>query len=279
MAEKASLLLHISAEAADPASGAAAYALGMAQALGAHLTAMTFQLDVLSRTRMYESPLLLEGRNAVGHHNQVVLDKATALREAAASLGVDADVRTERSFAYGVPEAVAERARLTDWVVAGVGTDALLNDRALAEHLLFQSARPVIIVPASWAGHWACRRILIGWDYSRSAARALSDAMPLLRQAQDVCLVAFGDDKAFDTSLKGDDVVQALARRGISARFESAERGNVGIGEAIATKAGAEAADLLVMGAFGHSRLREFILGGATHHLLQNPALPTLMSH
>lgn len=279
MDERASLLLHVSAEAADPTSGAAAYALAMAKALGAHLTAMTFQLDVLSRTRMYESPLLQEGREAVAQHNQLVLDKAEALRATAAGLGVDADIRTERSFAYGIPETVAERARLSDWVVAGVGTEALMNDRSLAEHLLFQSARPVIIVPSSWAGAWACRRVVVGWDYSRSAARALSDAIPLLRKAQHVHLVAFGDDKAFDTSLKGDDVVAALARRGVSARFENAERGRAGIGEAIAAKAKAEAADLLVMGAYGHSRLREFILGGATQHLLQDPALPTLMSH
>jgi nucleotide-binding universal stress UspA family protein len=279
MANKTSLLLQGSAETTDPETGAAAYALAMAKALGAHLTAMAFQLDVLSPTRMYESPLLLEGRTAVSQHNDLVKEKADALRAAAERLGVEADVRTTRSYAYGVAEVVAHHARLVDWVVATTSTGALLNDRALAEHLLFQSARPVIVVPTGWSGAWACRRVLVAWDFSRSAARALSDALPLLRMADEVRLMSFGDDKAFDTSIEGADVVQALARRGVTAQFQTAERGSAGIGEALASAAAAMDADLLVMGAFGHSRFREFILGGATRHLLQHPTLPTLMSH
>jgi nucleotide-binding universal stress UspA family protein len=279
MAHATSLLLHASAETADPGAGAAAYALAMAKALGAHLTAMSFQLDVVSPTRMYESPLLLEGRNAVHEHNQLVTEKADALRTAAAHLGVDADIRTERSYAHGVAHCVAHRARLVDWVIAAVGTDSLLNDRAVAEHLLFQSARPVIVVPANWSGTWACKRVLVAWDFSRNAARALSDALPLLQTAKEVRLVAFGDDKAFDNTTNSADVIQALARRGVTAQFQQAERGSARIGEALASAADAADADLLVMGAFGHSRFREFILGGATRHLLHNPALPTLMSH
>lgn len=277
MQRDSSLLLHISAEAADPASGAAAFALAMARALGAHLTTMAFQLDVVSPTRMYESPLLLEGRSAVDRHNRLALEKADALRTAAAALGLQADIRTERSYAHGVADAVAHRARLADWVVAGAGADGLLSDRAIAEHLIFHTARPVILVPPAWVPPFAAARIVVGWDYSQSAARAVSDALPLLAQAHDVRLVAFGDDKAFDTSIDGDTVVTALARRGVTARFDRAERGALGIGPALAARAAG--ADLLVMGAFGHSRLRDFVLGGATRHLLKDPPLPILMSH
>jgi nucleotide-binding universal stress UspA family protein len=279
MAHPQSILLQASAETTDPDTGAAAYALAMASALGAHLTALAFQLDVLSRTRMYESPLLLEGRTAVGQQNALAHDKAEALRAAAAALGVEADVRTERSYAHGVADAVTHRAQLADWVVAAVGSDALLNDRAIAEHLLFQAARPVIVVPGSWAGTWSCHRIFVAWDFSRNAARAVADALPLLRMATEVQLLAFGDDKAFDTTITGADVVQSLARRGVTASFRNAERGSTGIGEALSAAAKEAQADLLVMGAFGHSRLRDFVLGGATRHLLQTPALPTLMSH
>jgi nucleotide-binding universal stress UspA family protein len=271
------MLLHVSAEAEDPAGGAAAYALAMAKALGAHLTTMAFELDVVSPTRMYESPLLLEGRTAVDRHNRLALDKAEALRAAAAELGIEADVRAERSYAHGVADVVAHRAHLVDWVVAASGAEGVLSDRAVAEYLIFHSARPVIIVPTTWTPPWSARRILVGWDYSRSAARALSDAMPLLRTADDVRLLAFGDDKAFDTSIDGNTVVTALARRGVAARFEQADRGALGIGAALAAQAAD--ADLLVMGAFGHSRLRDFVLGGATKHMMKDPALPILMSH
>ena len=92
-------------------------------------------------------------------------------------------------------------------------------------------------------------------------------------------MVAFGDDKEMDSSLTRDDVLTALEHRGIQARYEQAERGDLDIAAAINAFAASAEADLLVMGGYGHSRFREFVLGGATRVVLQAPALPTLLSH
>ena len=92
-------------------------------------------------------------------------------------------------------------------------------------------------------------------------------------------MVAFGDDKEMESSLTRDDVLTALKHRGVQARYEQAERGERDIASAINAFASGLAADLLVMGGYGHSRFREFVLGGATRGMLQAPALPTLLSH
>ena len=120
---------------------------------------------------------------------------------------------------------------------------------------------------------------MIAWDFSRVAARALADALPLLRRASAVTLVSFGDDKDFSSSLSRDDVMASLRRRGVEAEFRQLERGGREIGDAINDAAADCDADLLVMGGFGHSRVRDFVLGGATRTMLSAPRLPTLISH
>ena len=274
-----SILLHAASESCEPHCGPSAFALQLAQAFEARVTALVYELDVVIPRSVYGRRIAAEARASVADRNSDARDRAAALRDAAARMQVQAEVLTERSFAYTIPEVVADRARLHDVTVAGIDARGLLSEHAIADYVLFQSGRPLIVVPADHAAPFSCDKVVVAWDYSRTAARALADAMPLLRRASEVSLVAFGDDKEMESSLTRDDVLTALKHRGVQARYEQAERGERDIASAINAFASGLAADLLVMGGYGHSRFREFVLGGATRGMLQAPALPTLLSH
>lgn len=273
------VLLHAASETLDPARSAAAYALGLAGAFDAHLEALVLELDVITPKGAYGRQIASEERARVKRRNEDVGVIADQLRAAAQAQRVEAKVITDRSHIHSTPEIAADHARLADIAVAGVCDEGLLSERMVAEALIFQSGRPVIVVPVDHETGFQADRIVVAWDFSKVAARALSDALPLLRRASEVTLVSFGDDKDFASSLSPDEVLGALRRRDLEANFRQMERGNRDIGEAIHTAAAESRADLLVMGGFGHSRFRDFVLGGATRTVLNAPRLPTLISH
>lgn len=273
------VLLHAAAETCDPGRSAAAYALGLARAFEAHLEALVLELDMVTPRSVYGRQIAADARVQLDERNQQASVAADGLRGGARDHGVDVTVITERSHVHSTPEIAADRARIVDLAVAGVREEGLLSERLVAEALIFQSGRPVVIVPDDHRGDFRAERVIVAWDYSRVAARALSDALPLLRRATEVTLVMFGDDKDFATSIAQDDVVATLRRRGVAARFLQLERGSRAIGEAINAAAIDDRADLLVMGGYGHSRFRDFVLGGATRSILKTPAVPTLISH
>lgn len=274
-----SILLHVSAENLDPKLGAGAYALSLARTFGAHLTVLAFELDIYSPTGAYGRAMAAEARAAVEARNQDAVARAGRFREAAAAAGVTAEVITDRSYAYGVPEVVADFARINDITVAGIDQSGLLSERGVAEYVLFESGHPVIVVPRGHADGFACERLVVAWDFGRTSARALADAAPFLERAREVSVVTFAGDKPIDTRLSSDQLVMALDRRGIAARFEEAQRGASSIDAALLEYAGGKRADLLVMGGYGHSRFREFVLGGATRGVLLSASLPVLLSH
>ncbi|MCY7339260.1 MAG: universal stress protein, partial [Sphingomonas bacterium] len=119
----------------------------------------------------------------------------------------------------------------------------------------------------------------VAWDGSRAAARALGDAMPLLRDADEVVLLHFPDDKPLVGSLELPQVAKKLRERGLTVRFHVEERGARLIGVALSEQAVTRGAGFLVMGAFTRAPLRERLFGGATRLVLDRPALPTLLSH
>lgn len=268
-----SLLLNVSAEMLEVESGPTHYALDMALSLDARLRAPVFKLDVV-RSRGSTST---EGLASDELHFSA--EKASLLRAAATHRGVSVAVETERSMSLGVPEWLCDLAKLHDVTVSGVDREGILTERHLAEALLFRSGRPIIAIPRSYRLGFRCERIVVAWDYGAPAARAIAEALPLLALADDVLILTVGDDKSFGTNLVRDDVVQALGYRGIQARAEERRREGGKIGEVLQAIALETEADLLIMGAFGHTRLAEFILGGATRDVLDSLKLPVLMSH
>ncbi|MFN3727735.1 MAG: universal stress protein [Allosphingosinicella sp.] len=272
------VFLHAASETLEPNRGAAAYALGLARSWQAHLKALVIELDMMPWSASGRS-IAADGRGHGEQRDGGTGTVANALRAAAQAQGVEALVITDRSHIHSTPEIAADHARLADIVVAGVRDEGLLSERLVAESLVFQSGRPVIAVSHDHGGTCGAERILVAWDFSRVAARAVADALPFLRRASEVTLISFGDDKDFAASTDQDEVLAALRRRGVEARFQQTERRGQEIGEAIHAAVRETRADLLVMGGFGHSRFRDFVLGGATKSILAAPPVPTLFSH
>lgn len=153
--------------------------------------------------------------------------------------------------------------------------------RQLLEDVLMTSGRPILVVPYIGRYETAGTKVLVGWNNSREAARAMSDAMPMLAKAESVIVLEATPAvrKATTDHGAGADVVRHLARHGINARASRTVIVDISAADALLSHAADMSADLLVVGGYGHSRLRELILGGVTHGLLQHMTLPVLMSH
>jgi nucleotide-binding universal stress UspA family protein len=122
-------------------------------------------------------------------------------------------------------------------------------------------------------------RVLCCWDGSRAAARAIGDAMPFLKKAKAVELVIVGKGKLSDNELTGADMGAHLARHDVKVEVKSIAAADVDVSNVVLSYAADTGAQLIVMGGYGHSRLREYILGGATRGILQTMTVPVLMSH
>ena len=147
------------------------------------------------------------------------------------------------------------------------------------EAALFGSGRPVLIVPYIQQAGLKLDRVLVCWDGSRTAARATADALPLLAKAETTEVITVTDGAGDQDEIPGFDIAKHLARHGIKVELKRIVRGDVDVPNIILSHAADTSADLIVMGGYGHSRLREFVLGGATRGLLQSMTVPTFMSH
>jgi nucleotide-binding universal stress UspA family protein len=167
------------------------------------------------------------------------------------------------------------RAKHADLVVAGQpDPDGDGVPAWFSQQLVMSVGRPVLYVPR--AGHFEhCgSRVLVPWNGSREAARAVEDAVPFLQRSVTADVVTFGDDAAADSG-----VAAYLARHDASVSVSAARTNGAPVGAAILSRAADNEADLIVMGAYSHSRLRELVLGGATRELFKSMTVPTLMSH
>jgi nucleotide-binding universal stress UspA family protein len=203
-------------------------------------------------------------------------------RELVASRGEKAEWR---AYTGDPVAAVAQSARCADLVVVGQidpkEYDADCVPREFVDDLVFAAGKPVLIVP--YAGHFndVGLRPLVAWNGSREASRAVWDALPLLRRSGNVEVTWFDSRKlVLDTEeAMRSDMSGYLARHDVNARVSRTTLGELDIGAAILSQAADVAADTIVMGAYGHARLRERVLGGATRALLDQMTVPVLMSH
>ena len=147
------------------------------------------------------------------------------------------------------------------------------------EGLVFETGRPVLVLPLHETEGEVCEHVAVAWDGSRVAARALADAMPFCRQAKTVSIVQITGEKDLSDGMPVEAVIRHLALHGIAAEAEFVEMQEGGAGKTLLAHCQEEGNDLLVMGAFGHSRARQFILGGMTRSIIDTPELPVLLSH
>lgn len=220
--------------------------------------------------QLVEDSAMLEARNQAN---------AAALARTAQAAGIDLDTITAIDHSRGFIPFVDDHARLHSLTIIGTCDDGLLGERMVAEGLLFESGRPVLLVPRDHSAAFSARKIAVAWDNSRPAARALGDALAVLPGVAEVVFLTIGDEKEIATSISTDEQLRAMTRRGLIATHVQHDKGKRTIGAALQDAALEAGADLLVMGAYGHSRLRQFILGGATLGVLGNLRLPVLMAH
>ena len=208
----------------------------------------------------------------------------TAFDEATKGQPVVAEWRLHQGKRTGYVEAVLDHARSADIVVAAQKESdwdyADMFD--VPDWLAMGCGRPVLIVPKAGALDSIGERIVVAWNNSRESARAVFDALPVLQKAQAVTILSVEESAKPEVTseIAGAEIGATLARHGVKVEVQQVKpgaRGDAGI-ELLAQVA-AHRADLLVMGCFGRSRLREFVLGGASRHVLQNATVPVLMAH
>ncbi|MDQ0036877.1 nucleotide-binding universal stress UspA family protein [Variovorax boronicumulans] len=180
-------------------------------------------------------------------------------------------------------DAVVRYGHASDLVVLGQGNASNRQDtivRALAEQVLMEVGRPVLIVPSAGVFEGMPKNAVVAWDGSREAAMALQAALPALRRAARVTLVSLRHPRDEDSAqrLLVPDMIQFLLRHGVQARAES-DATEIDIADALLSRVSDLGADLLVMGGYSHSRLREWVLGGVTRQILSQMTVPVLMAH
>jgi nucleotide-binding universal stress UspA family protein len=200
-------------------------------------------------------------------------------REAAARHG---DAGAEWRAADTAAAAVCLSARYADLVVAAQPEPQDAPEaRLLADELALSAGRPVLFVP--YAGRFAAagKRVLIAWDGGREAARAVSDALPFLKRAEAVEVAVFDPERGRRNhgEQPGADIGLYLARHGVKVSAHRQSGAGFDVGAQILSRAADTSADLIVIGAYGHSRMRELVLGGVTRTMLESMTVPVLMSH
>ncbi|UCE31066.1 MAG: universal stress protein [Burkholderiales bacterium] len=191
----------------------------------------------------------------------------------------------EGRIASGEPrEALTLHSRYADLVVMGQAEDGTPGARdavLLAEDVILTCGRPVLMVPYIGLQEPVGRRILIAWDASREATRAVTDSLPLLERANKVTVVTVDarPSEQGHGDLPGADLALFLSRHGINVEAVHVSSGGIGVGETLLNQASDRDGDLIVMGCYAHSRMRELVLGGATRTLLHSMPVPLLMSH
>ena len=201
-------------------------------------------------------------------------------RAACSRLGLSAEWRLGKGDTADV---TVEHARYADLTITGqVNPESPPPGGAarLPERLALDSGRPVLIVP--YVGRWETfgRRVLVSWNRAREAVRAVNDALPILQKAEHVTVLSINVEPG-DSRLNppGADVALHLARHGIKVESSHTVAKDIAVGSAILSRASDLGADLIVMGCYGHSRVRELVLGGASREILGHMTVPVLMSH
>jgi len=203
-----------------------------------------------------------------------------AFQDAAEKRGVFQERILEHCLTSEVPDVLIEHARLRDLTIVPVPEDECF-EQWYAESIIFGSGRPTLIIPPApkRAGAFAIDTVVVAWDFSRPAARAVADALPILQRAKRVCVVTVANEKVIDTSRSGAELAKHLARHGVDVVLDTVDAAGRSIDAALGSYIASRNADILVMGAFGHTRIRDFILGGATKSILARPPLPVFLSH
>lgn len=275
------LLVHVDGgKAVDSRINAA---IGLAQTFGAHLTSLVvLEEPVVPGFVMAGVPSGVREGQIAG-----LKRRAEALAERSGDMigraGLTVDSRMDRAAGGDVARVLSVHARHADLTILGQADpdDGRPGDSGLVGDVALAAGRPVLVIPYIGAGASLGENVMVAWDGGREATRAVNDALPILKRARKVIVVAVNAAEAPDRygGVGGADISLHLARHGVEVTVQGLEVRDIGVADALLSRLADEAADLLVMGAYGHSRLRETLLGGVTRDILRTMTVPVLMSH
>ncbi|MBU1315012.1 MAG: universal stress protein [Alphaproteobacteria bacterium] len=256
------------------------FALSVAAGFDAHVLAIhaeTLAAVPLIAPMEIPDPAAIEALQAMARRETADVEKI--FRERVARDTVPSDWRSFVSPAGYASSSVLETIRAADLIIASQG-DPASESRSELESLLFDSGRPVLLVPYIMKVPKAIRRVMIAWNGSREAARATFDALPLLKKADSVEIFCVDPPERPNqlADMAGVELAAALARHGVNVTLTAQEGGGVSAADAIENRLSDNSVDLLVMGAYGTSRWWEMLFGGVTRSLLESMTALSLMS-
>lgn len=255
-------------------------AVSLAELFDAHLTGVSFTDERVLEVSFAELPsdvvrtIVTEAESAA----QRSIDRFARLAEPRISSVAH---RLIDDSSLGHPKAFAQMARCFDLsVVMQPDPDTWSDDRETIEAALFESGRPVIAVPYIQRQGIMLDQVVCCWDGGRAAARAIGDALPLLKTAKNVRVLTIANDDSSDLNeCRGLEIGAHLARHGLKIDVEVTAAPDVDVADTILNWVADQSASMVVMGGYGHSRLREFVLGGVTRAMLSSMTVPVFLSH
>lgn len=268
----------------DPTSSEAIdQAIRFAAASGGTLSAIAIEVMIQAPNNRMANYLIGLGQMARAEEQKSRQLCITALEDfsrMAGAAGVLGDVIHVKADIYNVGATVAYRSRTRDLCLVPV-MDSYDGQRSVIEAVVFGAGRPVLTYRPGTADLPDAdpKLVVLAWDGTRTAARAMADSLPVLQRAQKVRLLTVTGEKPAAASGLGKDAQRHLQAHGVNAVVDEIDAGGRAVGLVFDDYLERQDPDLFVMGAYGQSRAREFILGGATIHMLKNPRVPLMLSH
>jgi nucleotide-binding universal stress UspA family protein len=255
-------------------------AIQVAQTNGAHLAGLyVIQLPVFPYYAEVNIP-----REILEAHAKVAKARADAAQKTFIDTTNRAGLSAEWRCVEGeVASHLTVHARYVDLVLLGQveRDDPESTAPGLIDRVVLGAGRPVLTIPYIGMSRPLGQRVIVGWDASREAVRAINDALPLLERAQHVTVLSINppSGEQGDGDIPSADICLHLARHGVKAEAHQLQAEDIEAGAMLLSYATDQGADLIVSGAYGHSRLRELVLGGVTRHLVEHMTVPVFMSH
>ncbi|WP_407178681.1 universal stress protein [Bradyrhizobium sp. STM 3562] len=265
----------------DDLSGGGHYAIALARTYGSHLSALIADIETDLRDLAPEPDIRQVERASATptSSSERVARTAELVQSAARDAGVSCDILSTENEPASLRERMIRCSQVHDILIIDVRGPLDSPRKELVEAALFGSGRPIVLVPPN-TPLLAGGRIVIAWDGTRSAVRAVHDALPLLVKSREVLVVSVIDDKAFSTPHSGPALCRHLARWHVDAKFSTINRETLNVGATLLAYARQTEADLLVMGAFAHGFERALMLGSATRDIFgARIAIPVFLSH
>ena len=271
------IIVNLGLGAHDPAGE---FAISVADTFEAHVLGVSFVYDPVIPGVVMGGipPQFIESQRA--DSDRAASTAIARFEQVAKRLGVSCESLSVNASIAGAADRLGQLARRFD--IAIVGQPNREKDEPVEvvdEGVLFESGRPVIFVPYIQKAALKLDRVMVCWDGSRAATRAVADSMPFLHKAKQVEIVMVASKGFKADEATGVDLAKHLARHELQVVLKRITSPDIDVSSTILSYAADTSADMIVMGGYGHSRFREFILGGATRGILESMTVPVLMSH